>query len=273
VLYSLTRRGLHVAQTRQPAPAISPKREWRAIEQGRALRLRHDLHALGWGIELHRLVGPVATDHWRTDRYATGRYPVPQIGSGRDRHPVTLNELPLPDGQAIIDVQLKTFAEVKPDLSLELRVPSEPLTFDLLVELDLTARASHNRDKFLAYDAFLCGWSLAHRRYQTHATRPVVVFVCSDPRGTLTLARAADEAMTGRLGVIGTTPEYWYYPGRDHVFFATEADLHHHDLTALALPNRPPGLRQRLSDTRELRLERVQLLPDTLIADDKRVSR
>jgi hypothetical protein len=57
---------LHVAQTREPAPAISPKREWRAIEQGRALRLGHDLHALGWRIELHRLLGDVATDHWRT---------------------------------------------------------------------------------------------------------------------------------------------------------------------------------------------------------------
>jgi hypothetical protein len=266
-LYSLTRRGLQAAQTREPAPAISPKREWRPIEQGRALRLGHDLHALAWGIELHQLVGDIATDHWRTPRYATGRYPVPQLGSGRDRHPITLNELPLPDRQAIIDVQLKTFTEVKPDLSLELRVPSLQLSFDLLVEFDLTARASYNHDKLLAYDAFLCGWSLAHRRYQTQGTRPVVVFVCSDPRGTLSLAQAADEAMTGRIGVMGTTPEHWYFAGRDHVFFAAEADLHHHDLSALALPGQPPGLRQRLTGTRELRLERVQLLPETLIAD------
>jgi Replication-relaxation len=273
-LYSLTRRGLHVAQQRQPAPAISPKREWRAIDQGRGLRLSHDLHALAWGIELHRLVGDVATDHWRTARYATGRYPVPQVGSGRDRHAITLNELPVPDGQAIIDLQSKAFTEVKPDLSLELHVPSSKLSFDLLVEFDLTARGSYNHDKFVAYDAFLCGWSLAHRRYHTQGTRPAVVFVCPDPRGTLGLARAADEAMTGRIGVMGTTPEHWYYPGRDHVFFTQEADLHHHDLTALALPARPPALRERLAGTRELRLERVQLLPETLIADDtKRVNR
>lgn len=144
-------------------------------------QLAHDLHALAWGIELHRLVGTVATDHWRTARYATGRYPVPQIGTGRDRHPITLNELPIPDGQAIIDLQLKAFTEIKPDLSLELRVPSPRLSFDLLVEFDLTARGSYNHDKFLAYDAFLCGWALAHRRYQTQGTRPVVVFVCPDP--------------------------------------------------------------------------------------------
>ena len=38
-LHSLTRRGLQVAQDRQPAPAISRRREWREIEQPRAGRL------------------------------------------------------------------------------------------------------------------------------------------------------------------------------------------------------------------------------------------
>jgi hypothetical protein len=181
LLHSLTRRGLEVAQARDPAPAISPRREWRPIEQLRAGRLAHDLHALAWAIELHRAVGPLASDHWRTPRYATGRYPVPQLGSGQRRHPITLNEIPIPDGQAIIDLSLKTFNEIKPDLSLELRIPTIKLTFDLLVELDLTARPSYNHDKLLAYDAFLCGWALAHPRYQAQSTRPAVVFVCPNP--------------------------------------------------------------------------------------------
>ena len=106
-LYSLTRRGLQVAQNRQPAPAISRRREWRAIEQPRAARLSHDLHALGWAIEFHRLAGERATDHWRTPRYATGRYPVPNVGSGQRRHQITLNEIKVPDGQAIIDLGLE----------------------------------------------------------------------------------------------------------------------------------------------------------------------
>jgi hypothetical protein len=244
--------------------SISHKREWRPVEQGRALRLAHDLHALAWGIELHRLVGKVATDHWRTPRYATGRYQVPQAGSGRNRHPITLNEIPLPDKQAIVDLGLKEFAEIKPDLSLELRIPSMQLSFDLLVELDLTSRPSYNRDKLLAYDAFLCGWSLAHPRYQTQGTRPVMVFVCPDAQALLALAREADEAMTGRIGVMGTGPEHWYHAGRDHVFFAVEADIYYDDLAALALPARPPGLRERLTGTRELELERVALLPSKL---------
>ncbi len=262
-LYSLTRKGLEAAQSRQP-PAISARREWRAVEGGRAMRLAHDLHALAWGVQLHHLVGESATDHWRTPRYATGRFPVPQTGSGRDRHHITVNEIPVPDRQMIIDLALKQFAEIKPDLALELRVNQLQLSFDLLVELDLTSRPSYNHGKLIAYDAFLCGWSLAHRRCQTQGTRPAVVFVCQDAKTALALARDADEAMTGRIGKTGTTAEHWYHPGRDHIFFAVEADLHHGDLSALALPSRPPGLRQRLTGSDDLELTRVLLLPDKL---------
>jgi hypothetical protein len=264
LLYSLTRRGLEVAQGRTPAPAISPKREWRAIEQRNAGRLGHDLHALAWAIALHRTVGPIATDHWRTPRYATGRYPVPQTGSARDRHPISLGEIPVPDGQAIIDVELKRFTEVKPDVSLELRVDTLKLTFDLLVELDLTARPSYNREKFLAYDAFLCGWSLAHPRYRALGTRPIVVFVCPDAHAALACAREADATFTGRIGMMGTPAEHWYYPGRDHVLFAVEADIHRADLSALALPPQPPPLREQLSGQRDLGLARAALLPHNL---------
>jgi hypothetical protein len=262
-LYSLTRRGLQVAQERKPAPAISPRREFRAIEQPHAGRLAHDLHALGWAIEFHRAVGELATDRWRTPRYATGRYPVPQVGSGQRRHPITLNEINVPDGQSIIDLELKSFTEIKPDLSLELRVEPLKLTFDLLVELDLTARPSYNREKFLAYDAFLCGWSLAHPRYRVQGTRPAVVFVCPDAHAALACALEADETMTGRIGAMGTPPEHWYYAGRDHLFFAMEDDIHHRDLSTLALPSQPPGLRDRLTGSRELSLERVSLLAAT----------
>jgi hypothetical protein len=259
VLYSLTRRGLQVAQERMPAPAISPKREWRSIEQPRAGRLAHDLHALGWAIELHRTVGELATDLWRTPRYATGRYPVPQVGSGQRRHPITIADIKVPDGQAIIDLELKTFTEIKPDLSLELR--SEQLRFscDLLVEIDLTERPSYNGDKFLAYDAFLCGWGIAHPRYRAQGTRPAVVFVSPNQHATLACARAADALMTGRIGVMGTPADHWYYAGRDHLFFADESDIHRGNLAALALPHHPPGLRERLAGSRELALRPVSL--------------
>ena len=258
-LYSLSRRGLEVAQGRKPAPAISPKREWRPVDQPRAGRLAHDLHALGWTVEFHRAVGDIATDRWRTPRYATGRYPVPQAGSGQHRHQIALNEIKLPDGQAIIDLELKTFTEIKPDLSLELRIESVKLTFDLLVEIDLTARPSYNREKFLGYDAFLCGWCLAHARFRALGTRPAVVFVCPTAQAALTCAREADELMTGRIGLMGSPAEHWYYAGRDHLFFVVEADIHRGELSALSLPALPPALRQRLAGSRDLELQPVSL--------------
>jgi hypothetical protein len=263
LLYSLTRRGLEVAQEREPAPAISPKREWHPIEQPNAGRLAHDLHALAWATAFHRTAGEFATNRWRTPRYATGRYPVPRVGSGQHRHPITLNEIQVPEGQAIIDVELKTFTEIKPDLSLELHVEAMKLSFDLLVEVDLTDRPSYNHEKLLAYDAFLCGWSLAHPRYRAQGTRPAVVFVCRSYHAALACSREADEVMSGRIGPMGAPAESWYYAGRDHLFFAVEEDLHHGELTALALPARPPGLREQLRGNRDLALDPVALLSST----------
>lgn len=261
-LYALTRRGLEVAQQRTP-PAIHPQRQWRALEQRRAGTLPHNLHALSWAIELHRIVGGIATDYWRTPRYATGRYPVPQTGNGHKRHPITSRELDVPDGHAILDVP--PFREIKPDISLELRVARMRLTCDLLVELDLTGRPSYNEDKFLAYDAFLTGWALAHQRYRTLETRPVAVFVCRDARTALAYAQEADRVMTGRIGVMGTPPHAWYYAGRDHVFFAAESDVHQDSLAALAVPALPQAVREQLTGSAHLDLARVDLLPARLV--------
>jgi hypothetical protein len=96
-LMSITRAGFIAAQERTP-PAVHPQREWRAIEARRAGMLPHDLHVLSWAIEFHRIVGDLATDYWRTPRYATGRYPVPQVGNGHKRHPISAGEIKLPKG-------------------------------------------------------------------------------------------------------------------------------------------------------------------------------
>jgi hypothetical protein len=261
-LYSVSRYGLEMAQQRRP-PAIHAQREWRALEQRRAGTLPHNLHALSWAIELHRLVGDLATDYWRTPRYATGRYPVPHVGNGHKRHPIAMAELEVPEGHAILD--LPTFREIKPDLSLELRVGSLKLTFDLLVELDLTGRPSYNREKFLAYDAFLTGWSLAHPRYKALGTRPVVAFVCPDARTALAYAQEADDAMTGRIGAMGAPPQEWYYAGRDHVLFAAEPDIHHGSLATLSLPPLPPDVRETLRGSRHLEVARSALLPPFMV--------
>ena len=192
-------------------------------------------------------LGELATDYWRTPRYATGRYPVPQTGNGHKRHPITVAELDVPEGHAFLD--LPPFREIKPDLSLELRIPSLRLTFDLLVELDLTGRPSYNHDKLRAYDAFLTGWALAHPRYRALGTRPVVVFVCRDHRTALACAQKPTALLTGRTGAMGTAARDWYYAGRDHIFFAAEPDIYHDSLRAFALP--PPSARSPRTASRQ----------------------
>jgi hypothetical protein len=52
-------------------------------------------------------------------------------------------------------------------------------------------------------------------------------------------------------------------PGRDHLFFALEAGVHHCDLSALALLLLPPDC-ARLTGERDLQVTRVALLPDSL---------
>ena len=235
-LCSITRHGLTTAQARTP-PAVHPQREWRAGEQRRPGTLPHDLHALSWAIEFHRIVGEAATDYWRTPRYATGRFPVPQIGNGHRRHPITAAELPVPEGHAVLD--LAPFREIKPDLALELRLPEQRLTFDLLVELDLTGRPSYNHDKLKAYDAFLTGWAMSHPRYRALGTRPAVVFVFRDHRTALACAKEANPLLTGRSGPMGAAGRQWDFVGRQHLFFAAEPDIHRGSLRAFALPDRP----------------------------------
>ncbi len=95
-------------------------------------------------------------------------------------------------------------------------------------------------------------------------SRPVVVFVCSDEKAMLELARVADQTMKARLGVKGSPAALWFYPAREHVFFVLESDLYHDRLDAYALPSRPPALRADLYGSDKLQVARVSLLPEEL---------
>ena len=64
---------------------------------------------------------------------------------------------------------------------------------------------------------------------------------------------------------MGAPADQGYYPGREHVFFARETDIHASRLDALALPPLPPEVRERLSGDRDLALRAVSLLPETVV--------
>jgi hypothetical protein len=262
-LYSLTRSGLQVAQSRQPA-AVPSTREFRELEVQKDGRIRHDLHLLSWVIELHEQLGPFATDKWRTPRWPAGACPVPQTGNGRSRHPITLHDVRHPKHIGIFDVDSAAFAEIRPDAICEIHLPEDKLTFDLFVEMDLTDRVSYNLEKFAKYDAFLTAWCMKHRRYRQLGTRPGVVFVCRTAEMAMAYARAADQTLKGSIGVTGSRPQDRYYPAREHVFFVVERDIHDSQLTALALPALPPGLREALDGASNLSLSRVLLFPERI---------
>jgi len=269
-VYSLTRHGLWMGQNRQPS-VIPEQRKWRALEQEAGHKLVHDTHTLGWVVALHRLLGAHATDDWCTPRYVTGRFTVPKVGDRRAK-PAGIFDIPVGTGIGIYDVPVDEFAEIKPDALCEVKIKSQNLSFDILIELDRKERVSYNVPKFQRYDAFLLGWYQLVRRYRDRhrGRRPVVVFVCPDAHTALAYAKAADEAMTAHLGTLGSDPAEHYFPGREHVFFAVEEDLHHGSPAVLALPPFPPGIRQRVYGSSELRIERVALLPESVLRAGQR---
>lgn len=268
-LYSLTKFGMQVAQSRQP-PAVPPSREFRQLEVEKAGPLRHNLHLLSWVIALHEQLGDYATDKWRTPRWPAGTCTVPQTGNGRNRHQITLKDIVRPKHIGIFDVQTSDFGRIEPDAICEIHIPEERLTIDLFIELDLTDRASYNIEKFRRYDAFLCGWWTEHRRYRQLRTRPGILFVCTTPEMAIAYARAADQTMKASIGVTGSPAQDRYYPGRDHIFFANESDLHNGDLAALALPPLPPQLRDALEGTSNLPLSRIQLFSERVLSPARR---
>lgn len=265
-LYSLTRFGMQTAQQREP-PAIPPSREFREIEVEKDGRLRHDLHLEAWAIAFHGRIGRLATDKWRTPRWPAGTCSVPQIGNGRSRRQMTLKDVRRPKHVGVFDVDSAHFARIEPDAILEVKVAEPHLTIDVCVEMDLTDRVSYNIEKFHRYDAFLTAWWSEHRRYRQLGTRPAVVFVCRTAEMALGYARAADDVLQGSVGVTGSASHERYFPARDHLFFATESDLHNGSLAVLALPALPPVVRAALDGEATLSVERVNLLDEALVRE------
>ena len=93
----------------------------------------------------------------------------------------------------------------------------------------------------------------------------MVAFVCRDERSLLGCAKVADELLTGRIGVMGAPADQWYYPGREHMLFARETDLHGGRLNVFALPSLPPSLRENLTGDSDLSVRPALLLPAAVV--------
>ena len=156
--------------------------------------------------------------------------------AGGDGRAITLDELPLPAELRLADVA-DQFVEVKPDVSLELRLPGSKVSLELLVEV--VDEGDDTDAIILAYDAFLAGWCVADPRLARQSNRPVVVLVCPNVQAALSCARRADELLRARLGSPAQPAERWRYPARERVLIAVENAIHHGERAMLALPPLP----------------------------------
>ena len=272
----LTEHGFKTAQRHQ---VIDPDKQWRESEiSARAQSVPHDQHVIAWITALERLLGPrVVTDNWRTPRTRGGTIPVPSIGDGRSRHVMRASELRAPsrgygvDGPCVLRTgDQDKLVGLAPDATIELKIASMHLTFDLMLEITLAAKPSHNERKLAAYDAFLLGWYRHHRRYQHLKTRPVVVFAFQTEEAMRASGEIADRTLDGRVGIVGTPQTEWYWPARRHVFFALEQDLHHGSLRCYRLPPLPAGIRAQLDQPKGPALAEVSMLPPTMAIPELR---
>ena len=276
-LYSLTPAGYRLGQ-RSPGirgSVIARTGGRRRSEASTAMHLRHDLHTVGWWQALEAALSPaVGVSDVLTPRYEEGRIQAPRIhiARGRGWRPVELRDIWLAEQYSFAGIPREPFDyTIEPDLTIRLEVMGWPIdrtddiSIDLLIEIDRTQKPAKNVRKLQRYDQFLTGWGLLHPRVEQLGTRPVVIFTSPNERSMRALMKAADQAMTGRIGWTGDPALAWYYPGRDHVLFTVEDAIHRGSMRAWRLPKLPRGLRDQLG-YEGFPITTVDILPPELTA-------
>lgn len=265
-LYSITRAGMQAAQQRTPA-AIPPERTYREMEITKTGHIPHDLHVISWVSALHQQLGRIATDRWCTPRWPQGILKVPHTGQARHRHRVDLGDIQLPEHTWLYEIESSQFAEIQPDATCEIRLTEPKLTFDLLIELDLTGKTPPQQEKLRRYDALLAAWWMRLRRYEHLRTRPILIIVCQDIDTMRRYAHAADQTLKAAIGATGSPAHERYYPGREHTLLAIEQDIHHGQAVVYALPSLPPEVREAVDGNLSLTLSRMLMLPEHTMRD------
>ncbi len=273
-LGSVLRLTAHGFRVGQAEGLIDPEKEWSIPDIGElAITVSHDQHVIAWITALTNLLNEdIVTNNWRTPRMRHGVIEPPTINVGRARRQLTPIDLQPPgssyafSGAFTPAGEKDRFHRLRPDASIEIRVAPVHLTFDVLLELNLKGKPSHNKPKFAAYDSFLLGWYREKPRYQHLHGRPVVLFLFTDEQDMRSNAEVADRMLDGRLGVMGTPLNEWYWPGREHIFFALEENVHYGSLRCFALPGLPPKIREALGTQEPLLGERT-MLPIRMIPD------
>lgn len=210
---------------------------------GELAQARRHVHVAAWVLAAWGLL--------ERPRGLRGREPsalAPGEGPGRGaRSP---GELRLPDGRTphrFLSTapdgsrsEASRFQAIRPDVVIE--CPG----CDVIVELDGRASGPPFAARLERYDHFLAGWSAHTRRYGPGAARAArMVIVCRDRAHAREAARLADIVLCAARAYPGEPAAEWEYPGREHICFAAERDVHDGEPLAYRVPPLPPSLRGR----------------------------
>jgi hypothetical protein len=248
----LRRAGFKAGQDHQgPDGAYVPRdAKWEERQVADFKTLEHRLQTNAWVLCFRRLVGEHAID-WRGE--IEGRLEPPtKLEDGR-RVRIGPSDVRLERYQRVRDLRAEEFGRVWPDATVTMDMPKSGRRFDLMIELDRTAKPTKNFDKFERYDGLLTGWWRTVERYRRMREAPAVIFICTDEFSLANFMHAADRQMTGRLAQPGTPEHNWPYPGRKRVLFVAERDIHEGNPRAWKLPLKPTVGRGKF-EAREVRL-------------------
>jgi hypothetical protein len=268
-IYVLTADGFALAQQHSSSrgPYVDPDLKWLEPRSDDPRAVLRDLHANAWILALEARA-PKAVRQRRGSRSARVAPPRPPRKRGQEQ-PVTLDLIPLGGSRRLRDPSLPAPEPVYPAGAVELRIglPSEPVVFDLLIDVLRGRRAGYDETRARRYDLLVSGWFRMVERYTMLGLPPVVVFVCEDERQQLTALKTADRVVTTRVAEAGVPESEWAAPGRRQLLWVVERDVHDGRLHALALPLQPPDVRVRLEGpgAAACRPRRVQIVDPRLL--------
>jgi hypothetical protein len=263
--WAQSRNGAHNAASKSssstpllatPVGSANRRGDERSLRQA-----QHEVHVSGWALALERALGKPRLKLWGPEASVLA----PPLRSTADgRAAIGPGDLQLPGGRTPHNflrtdptgarIEVERFETVRPDASVEVSIGGSGVC--LLIELDDRLPSAGGAAKLERYEHLLAGWAVCAPRFAGRPSpaggvsrngrvgaSPLVVFVCRDRPRARECARGADHVLGACRAYAGEYPRDWEYPGREHIVFASERDIHEGQTLAYGVPRLPPAVR------------------------------